>query len=189
MSAPQFSTKYVCYYDGTGIDLLFDFATELEFNDFVARNENHIATELRRGQTLEQIKTECHQVLEQFHQEIIAYVGPEGEFTLKKLKKLWKEEFQLRCVLWYLNVICLLKLRVLKNDDMNGWQVITPEHMAILHMYGRITEASLAGHKCAVCKKETTNKCSGCRTVYYCGPECQNADWKTHKKLCKEIRK
>ena len=27
-------------------------------------------------------------------------------------------------------------------------------------------------------------RCSGCRTVYYCGPSCQSKDWKLHKKVC-----
>jgi hypothetical protein len=29
-------------------------------------------------------------------------------------------------------------------------------------------------------------KCSGCKTTYYCSVECQRADWKVHKTLCKE---
>lgn len=43
---------------------------------------------------------------------------------------------------------------------------------------------------CSVCKKYGYNlgKCSGCKdtagSVYYCGRECQKADWKTHKVKC-----
>jgi hypothetical protein len=29
-------------------------------------------------------------------------------------------------------------------------------------------------------------KCSGCKMTYYCSVECQRADWKAHKALCKE---
>lgn len=190
MSAPQFFTKYVCYYDGTGIDVLNEFSSVDEFETWkVEKCESYILKSLRRGSTMDFIKNECRSALEYLHKEIIDYIGLEGEFTLKKLKKLWKEDFLVNCGIWYMNVACLLKLRVLQNDDMNGWQVITPEHMAILHRYGRLTEASLTLPKCSVCQKETTDKCSGCRTVYYCGPKCQNADWKAHKKICKEIRK
>ena len=41
------------------------------------------------------------------------------------------------------------------------------------------------------CKKVETrfgqfNVCSACRSVYYCSRECQLADWKAHKKACKQ---
>ncbi len=29
-------------------------------------------------------------------------------------------------------------------------------------------------------------KCSVCEAAYYCGAECQKADWKAHKKECRE---
>jgi len=39
---------------------------------------------------------------------------------------------------------------------------------------------------CDKCGKETTlHKCGGCGTKYYCGKDCQKADWKEHKKECK----
>ena len=30
-------------------------------------------------------------------------------------------------------------------------------------------------------------KCSGCKLVYYCSEECQKADWKKHKHICKQF--
>merc|ERR1712150_96301 len=35
------------------------------------------------------------------------------------------------------------------------------------------------------CLKLGVLKCSGCRSVYYCGPVCQKASWKRHKQVCK----
>jgi TPR repeat protein len=39
---------------------------------------------------------------------------------------------------------------------------------------------------CATAEKHDADRvCSGCRSVFYCSPECQRADWKGHKPACK----
>jgi len=39
---------------------------------------------------------------------------------------------------------------------------------------------------CGFCGKENANQlCSRCKAVRYCNAECQLADWKEHKKVCK----
>lgn len=38
---------------------------------------------------------------------------------------------------------------------------------------------------CAVCGKEAPYRCTHCKNVRYCSRECQKADWKTHKPICK----
>ncbi|KAF7315697.1 hypothetical protein MIND_00085300 [Mycena indigotica] len=48
---------------------------------------------------------------------------------------------------------------------------------------------SSAGVNCTVCDKPGVSRCSDCRTTYYCGPECQRADWKTHKVACAQMPK
>ena len=39
---------------------------------------------------------------------------------------------------------------------------------------------------CAHCGKQGVGfkRCSSCKQAFYCGAECQNADWKRHKKAC-----
>ncbi|KAJ7279736.1 hypothetical protein C8J57DRAFT_1712667 [Mycena rebaudengoi] len=45
----------------------------------------------------------------------------------------------------------------------------------------------LACHKC--CREEDVelSRCGGCRRISYCGKECQDADWKRHKPMCKAL--
>lgn len=43
-------------------------------------------------------------------------------------------------------------------------------------------------HKCAALDKRKVQKCSGCKSTYYCSKECQRADWSTHKSQCFELR-
>ena len=40
---------------------------------------------------------------------------------------------------------------------------------------------------CRKCGKEADKKCQ-CGGVFYCGKDCQNLDWKSHKKACKALR-
>jgi len=37
---------------------------------------------------------------------------------------------------------------------------------------------------CSVCLKPGEHRCSGCRSVVYCGRDCQVKDWTSHKKDC-----
>mmetsp|Transcript_4478 Transcript_4478/g.8260 ORF Transcript_4478/g.8260 Transcript_4478/m.8260 type:complete len:145 (+) Transcript_4478:138-572(+) len=37
---------------------------------------------------------------------------------------------------------------------------------------------------CQACGKDASKKCSRCSTVWYCSPECQRQDWKSHKPVC-----
>jgi len=42
-----------------------------------------------------------------------------------------------------------------------------------------------ASESCATAEKYDADRvCSGCRSVFYCSPECQRADWKGHKPAC-----
>ncbi|KAJ7354196.1 hypothetical protein DFH08DRAFT_854386 [Mycena albidolilacea] len=49
---------------------------------------------------------------------------------------------------------------------------------------------AMIGLACRKCYKEEDvelSRCGGCRRISYCGMECQNADWKRHKPICKAL--
>lgn len=37
---------------------------------------------------------------------------------------------------------------------------------------------------CALCRQEASFRCSGCKSVLYCGTTCQNKDWVNHRVSC-----
>lgn len=47
---------------------------------------------------------------------------------------------------------------------------------------------------CLKCGAATTKagnpllRCSKCKTVKYCSPDCQKKDWKKHKQMCKQVQ-
>ncbi|KAJ7438940.1 hypothetical protein B0H11DRAFT_2103469 [Mycena galericulata] len=45
----------------------------------------------------------------------------------------------------------------------------------------------LACHKCFKEEGVRLSRCSGCRRISYCSPECQKLDWKPHKPMCKAL--
>ncbi|RDB18193.1 putative protein MSS51, mitochondrial [Hypsizygus marmoreus] len=53
---------------------------------------------------------------------------------------------------------------------------------------------AVIGQACYACFKGegagvTLQKCTKCRSVRYCGPACQKADWKQHKGICRALHK
>lgn len=57
-----------------------------------------------------------------------------------------------------------------------------------------IEDSSLASlfrkaHGCSYCGRLVRTWACPCKTVRYCGPSCQSADWPQHKRLCNHLRK
>ena len=45
----------------------------------------------------------------------------------------------------------------------------------------------MPGNVCVVCLQDESKTCSRCHSEYYCSKECQKADWKNHKQICKQV--
>jgi len=179
----QFKITAVCYFEGTGLECLINFDTIAEFETFKKTLTDFIARELRRGVSIDTFKSQALETLHKLHQEILDCCG-DKDYTLKNLKKLWRDNFKTKCTLWYMLVSCLIKLRVFNEDNMYGWAVHSPETMSVLANIGIATFQNLKTKKCQVCQKNAYDKCSKCRTAYYCCGACQTSDWKEHKKIC-----
>ncbi|KAG9895357.1 hypothetical protein KCU98_g14829, partial [Aureobasidium melanogenum] len=49
------------------------------------------------------------------------------------------------------------------------------------------TIVASTGEQCAVCSKPG-KLCASCNNIHYCGAECQKADWKVHKLVCRTFK-
>jgi hypothetical protein len=114
--------------------------------------------------------------MDTMEQSLVNAFGTNKEISLRDVSRLWGDKFDMNCSLWYLNIGALLILKAIKDDNFNGF----------LKMEGDLTtiwkEKNLF-NLCSVCaKKGSWKRCSVCKHDYYCGVECQKADWKRHKK-------
>ena len=53
------------------------------------------------------------------------------------------------------------------------------------HMLDEFLEKSV----CGTCGKAATQRCSKCKSEWYCGRECQIKGWKAHKEICEVLSK
>ena len=49
------------------------------------------------------------------------------------------------------------------------------------------TTMTMATMQCGFCGVPAETKCSRCKSIRYCGRECQKKHWKTHKKTCTKL--
>ena len=112
------------YFKGTGIQLPID--VDESFDNYIVINESTIIKGLMMGISLE---TQKRNILEDL-QEMEKYVynlceNGTLEYDNEFLKrKMGENNFKKFLAKWSINVICGLKLGVIKNDDMNGYLFI-----------------------------------------------------------------
>lgn len=56
---------------------------------------------------------------------------------------------------------------------------------SLLKLYGSdVYEQFMDDPKCAACGETATQRCSKCKSEWYCSRECQIKKWKGHKEMC-----
>jgi hypothetical protein len=79
-----------------------------------------------------------------------------------------------------------MSMKVLKKtSDEEIWMVL----MKAMSYGGNVTNSNADLRKCKGCSSTEKKRgdyqiCSRCKTVHYCGRECQKKDWKHHKLVC-----
>jgi len=59
---------------------------------------------------------------------------------------------------------------------------------SLMKLYGsNVYEQFLEDPKCASCGEPATQRCSKCKSEWYCTRECQLKQWKAHKDVCKML--
>jgi len=108
------------YFNGTGIQLPIDVST---FDNYVVINESTIIKGLEMGISLETQKRRTLEDLQEMEKYVYS-ITEDGniEYDNEFFKRtMGKEKFKKFLAKWSINVICGLKLGVIKNDEMNGY--------------------------------------------------------------------
>jgi hypothetical protein len=98
--------------------------------------------------------------------------GDTQDINLKKLARVWGENFSKNLNDWVESIAVLLALGLL-DKATNGFLLHESSNYAVKTPF----------HTCVVCAKEGRHKvCPDCDSGdHYCGAECQKKDWKRHK--------
>jgi hypothetical protein len=114
----------------------------------------------------------------------------QAENLLKKLYHVVQGEAEL---LYTLMIDPLIKCECLRNEDPYDSHFQKRDLRANLNFLQLSRRPHAYLLDCKNCNKVPTDQntfpmCQGCYRVRYCSRECQRADWKEHKKICKKKR-
>ena len=165
------------FYNGTGLEVLLP-RPDME------RMAKEAVEEQLKTYTLAEIKAGCLKDLKELEADLFAY-SPDL-MDAKIALKHWGAKSGDNYCRWCFGIITLLKLKVLKDDNENGWWELTlPTSMFQMMDNTRTVNPKKFFQTCECCgNKGTLKKCGSCKKVYYCGAECQKSHWKTHKSNC-----
>jgi len=107
------------YYKGTMLQMPFVYKKEL-INMF----ESTIINGLINGATIAEQRVSIIEDLDIMEQYICEQWGNK-KYDINKFEQLiGKEKYEKMCAKWGINIICALKLKIIKNDNDNGYMFV-----------------------------------------------------------------
>uniref|UniRef100_A0A7S3CPS8 MYND-type domain-containing protein n=1 Tax=Strombidium rassoulzadegani TaxID=1082188 RepID=A0A7S3CPS8_9SPIT len=83
------------------------------------------------------------------------------------------------------NAIAKYQMDHFFNTEANDPQA---EMESLMRLYGSdVFDQFIEDPKCSCCGDTATQRCSKCKSEWYCSRECQIKQWKQHKKLCETL--
>lgn len=169
------TTNVKLFYNGSALDVLIDRSL------MEAQAKESLELNLR-AYSLDEIKANYIKDLNELEEDLNRHF----EYIDAKIAmKHWGPKSAENYCRWCFGIINLLTLKVLKDDENNGWCELTlPTELFMMMDRTRFVKSKLF-QQCECCgHKGTLKKCSGCKKVYYCDATCQRSHWKTHKSNC-----
>ena len=163
------TTIILCYFKGTPVQMPFPMeAVKLGCEAMVKL--------MTPEQSLRGMGEEMLEELTKMEQDLVGKIGLHTSFDMRTNGKVWRDDYKSKIQTWCAYVYFLIKIKMLKNDDMNGFQTINMTNVPPSMCKKKWIDT------CVVCAKQGIyKKCSGCKKDHYCGAECQKADWKRNK--------
>lgn len=159
----------LCYFKGTPIQM------PAPMEEIKHASESMVKL-MTPEQSLKGMGEEMLEELTKMEQQLVGAIGLHTSFDMRTIGKIWGDDYKHKINMWCVYVYFLVKIKMLKDDDMNGFQTISMPNAPPSMFKKKWIDT------CVVCAKEGIyKKCSVCRKDRYCGAECQKADWKRHK--------
>lgn len=170
------TTNTKLFYNGSALDVL------MERSLMEAQAKESLELHLQYH-SLDEIKANYIKDLNELEEDLSRHFE---YIDTKIVMKHWGSKSAENYCRWCFGIINLLTLKVLKDDENNGWCELTlPTELFMMMDKTRFVNKSKLFQNCECCgHRGTIKKCSGCKKVYYCDATCQRSHWKTHKTNC-----
>lgn len=166
------------YYAGYHLSQVIEPGkTPLTIDDYAAKARRYIAAKERKRVDREAQVATCTLCMERLLDELFVALGP--EYTMRQVRKLWRDDFLSKLELWFVAGSVLLELGAIQNEDKFGWYVMRVGGVDIKPFNG---DAEYVFDTCVVCSaRGSFKRCPCSKKMRYCGTTCRDLDWKRHK--------
>ena len=190
---PDTTCQLVLYFQGVGLTAPQAITGKADWETFRLGQECTLrlvkVSDAKRDITFLQMLVDLYTEIKEKFKENVAMISP------RRLCRLWGTAYEMKLGIWINMVINCVKLKIIPNDEQNGFYFIPcfliEESLKMpqeeLAEIGVGVFARSARDYCNYCDDVAKKKCSRCRNVHYCSDHCQQEDWKKHKIVCQKI--